>query len=344
SDPGNDVEPQPQSSPVVHTGPNLEHMNLKATDVSTQLHPEKIDEGFTATAYPNVQENIKLTVEEQHQRYLACEEASDPDSPAPKPVKATNNFKPSTPKADLRPPVTKPASSQQPKPKPAPSKSQEKKCKLVMETSDNPSPAKRSKPGLVTKRRKPTSPLRSVDESVDEGIPEKEPRFDDEEANLQRAVEESLKSVYDAPRGPLPPVVIREPDSGKFQLFLEVQGKGKEKVSDEHVACDLLTLQTPKNVSPAEQYIFQRRTLASPKPSSHDESSSIYAALRLTDSASESDKEVPPVVKVEAQDEGQARPNPGVPTEGQAGSDPGNDVEPQPQSSPVVHTGPNLEH
>nr|GEX03900.1 monodehydroascorbate reductase [Tanacetum cinerariifolium] len=48
------------------------------------------------------------------------EEQYDPDSLTPKPAKATKNSKPSAPKADLRPPVTKPASSQQPKPKPAP--------------------------------------------------------------------------------------------------------------------------------------------------------------------------------------------------------------------------------
>nr|GEW16225.1 hypothetical protein [Tanacetum cinerariifolium] len=216
----------------------------------------------------------------KHQRYLAGEEGSDPDSPAPKPVKATKKSKPSAPKAS---PVTKPfvfkasesTSSQQPKPKPAPAKTQEKKCKLVAETSDEPSPAKISKPGKVTKRRKPTSSLSLVDEFVDKGIPEKEPRFDDEEADMQRAVEESLKSVHNAHRGPLPPVVIREPDSGKFQLLLE---------------------------------------------------------------------EVFPVVKVGAQDEGQARPNPGVLIEGQDGSNPGDDAEPQPQSSPVVHAGPNLEH
>nr|GEX94085.1 hypothetical protein [Tanacetum cinerariifolium] len=139
----------------------------------------------------------------KHQRYLVSKEGSDPDSPAPKPAKATTKSKPSAPKADLRPPGTKPASSQQPKPKPALAKSQEKKCKLVTKTFDKPSPAKRSKPGLVSKRRKPTSSL--------------------------RAVEESLKSVHDAPWGLLPPVVIREPDSGKFQSLPDVQGKGKEK-------------------------------------------------------------------------------------------------------------------
>nr|GEX58017.1 ribonuclease H-like domain-containing protein [Tanacetum cinerariifolium] len=61
SNPGDDVVPQPQSSPIVHAGPNLEHIDLEATDVSTQQNPKQIDEGFT-TAYPNVQENLKLTV------------------------------------------------------------------------------------------------------------------------------------------------------------------------------------------------------------------------------------------------------------------------------------------
>nr|GEU78090.1 integrase, catalytic region, zinc finger, CCHC-type, peptidase aspartic, catalytic [Tanacetum cinerariifolium] len=206
----------------------------------------------------------------KHQRYLAGEKESDPDSPAPKPAKATKKSKPLASKADLRPPVTKPASSQQPKPKPAPAKSQGKK-------------PRRFKPVLVTKQRKPTSSLRLVNESVDEGIPKKEPRFDDEEADVQRALEESLKSVYDAPRGPLPPVAL-----------------------------DLLTLQTPKKKSPADQYIFQRRTSTPTESSDHDESSSLYAELGLIDS--------------------------------KAGLNPGDAAASQPQSSPVVHAGPNLEH
>nr|GEZ59811.1 integrase, catalytic region, zinc finger, CCHC-type, peptidase aspartic, catalytic [Tanacetum cinerariifolium] len=85
-------------------------------------------------------------------------------------------------------------------------------------------------------------------------------------------------------------------------------------------------------------------TPASIEPSCHAEYPLIYAALGLTDNASESDEEVPPVVEVEAQDEGQAGPNPGVLTECQAGSDTSDDAEPQPQSSLVVHAGPNLEH
>nr|GFA80744.1 hypothetical protein [Tanacetum cinerariifolium] len=114
------------------------------------------------------------------------------------PTKATKKSKPSAPKADLRPPVTKSALSQQLEPKHAPAKSQGKKRKLVTKIFDKPSLARKYRPGLVSKRRKPISSLRSVDESVAEGIPEKEPKVDDEETNLQRALEESLKSIYDA--------------------------------------------------------------------------------------------------------------------------------------------------
>nr|GFB62173.1 hypothetical protein [Tanacetum cinerariifolium] len=43
---------------------DLEHMVLDVADVSTQPSPEQMDERFTATAYPKVQENLKLAVEE----------------------------------------------------------------------------------------------------------------------------------------------------------------------------------------------------------------------------------------------------------------------------------------
>ncbi|GJT09868.1 hypothetical protein Tco_0856910 [Tanacetum coccineum] len=68
----------------------------------------------------------------------------------------------------------KPTATQPPKPKPAPTQPSkavsEKKRKLVKETPDEPSPAKRSKGGLVTKKRKPKSPLKLVDEPSDEGV------------------------------------------------------------------------------------------------------------------------------------------------------------------------------
>ncbi|GKF34251.1 hypothetical protein Tco_0107451, partial [Tanacetum coccineum] len=108
-------------------------------------------------------------------------------------------------------------------------------------------------------------------------------------------------------------------------------------------ALDLLTLQTPKKKSPAKQYIFQRRSSAPTEPSGHDESLSFYVELGLTDSKTESDKEVPRT-DVGDQDKGQARPNPGIQDEGQVGSNPGDAAVSQPQSNHVVHVGLNSEH
>ncbi|GKC54639.1 hypothetical protein Tco_1077384, partial [Tanacetum coccineum] len=236
----------------------------------------------------------------KHQRYLAGEEVSDPDSPAPKPAKST-------------------------KPK-------EKKRKQAKETTEATPPAKRAKAGKVAKKRTLKRSQQLVDEFVDEGIPLTEPRFGDLEADTQRAIEETLKDAHGAPRGPLPPVVFRETDTGKFQPLPEVEGKGKEKVGAEQAAQVLLILQNAKKKSPTEQYIFQRLTSAPTEPSGHDESSSLYAELGLTESDMESDEEVPPVVKSGAPDEGHAGPNPG------------NDTVSQTLSTPGVHARPNLEH
>nr|GEX95997.1 hypothetical protein [Tanacetum cinerariifolium] len=60
SNPGDAAGSQPQSSHVVHDGPNLEPIDLEATDVSHLQNLKQLDEEFTTTAYPNVQENLKL--------------------------------------------------------------------------------------------------------------------------------------------------------------------------------------------------------------------------------------------------------------------------------------------
>nr|GEW54261.1 histone deacetylase 14 [Tanacetum cinerariifolium] len=245
----------------------------------------------------------------KHQRYLAGETGSDPDSPASKPAKATKKSMPLAPKADLRPPVTKLALSQQPEPKPAPTKSKGKKHKLVTETSDKPSPARKSRPGLVIKRRKPTSSLRSVYESVVEGIPEKEPRFNDEEADVQRELEESLKSIYDAPRGPIPPVFIREP---------------------EHTS-------TPTRSSAHDESssLYAELELIDSKVESDEDVPRIDAGVPDEGQAGPNPGD---------QDEGQAGPNPDEQDKGQDGPNPGDAVASQPLPSLVVHSGPNLEH
>ncbi|GKB86466.1 hypothetical protein Tco_0958738, partial [Tanacetum coccineum] len=158
-----------------------------------------------------------------------------------------------------------------------------------------------------------------------------------EEADYQRDVELSLKDLEVKNQGPARTMVIQEPVFGRFQPLPEVQGKGKEKVIEEQAACDLLTLQTPKKKSLADQYIFQRCTPTTTEPSGNAESPSLDAELALADSETESDKEVTHVnkkkdasnkeltkINARVQDEGEARSDPGKQDKGQAGSNPGN--------------------
>ncbi|GJV49394.1 hypothetical protein Tco_1439606 [Tanacetum coccineum] len=130
--------------------------------------------------------------------------------------------------------------------------------------------------GRVAKKRTLKRSQQLVDEVVDAGIPLTEPGFGDLEADTQRAVEESLKDAHVCTLGPLPPLVFREPDTGKVSA-----------------------LQTPLNPR-----VMTTCT------------SSLYAELGLTESDTESDEEVPPVVKSGAPDEGQDGPNPGIQDEG----------------------------
>ncbi|GKD38123.1 hypothetical protein Tco_1258330, partial [Tanacetum coccineum] len=166
----------------------------------------------------------------KHQRYLVGEEVSDPDSPAPKPVKLTKQTKPKPTKQSN---PTEPKASSK-KPKPAPAKPQEKKRKPVSESSEAPPLAKPAKAGKVVKKRIVKSSKQMVDEFVDEGVPAAKPSLEDtEEAILQKVLEESLTDAYPTRKGPLPPVVFRETDTGKLQPLPEVPRKGKEKVGEE---------------------------------------------------------------------------------------------------------------
>nr|GFB48311.1 hypothetical protein [Tanacetum cinerariifolium] len=60
------ARPDPDAQAEDQTGSNAdrEHIDLNVADVSPQPSTEQLDEGFTKTVYPNVQENLKLTVEE----------------------------------------------------------------------------------------------------------------------------------------------------------------------------------------------------------------------------------------------------------------------------------------
>ncbi|GKB67479.1 hypothetical protein Tco_0928891 [Tanacetum coccineum] len=275
----------------------------------------------------------------KHQRYITGEELSDPESPAPKPAKPTKQAKP---KATEQPTVSKTKAK---KSKPAPAKPKEKKRKPVLESSEAQPLAKRAKAGKVAKKRTVKSSKQLVDEFVDEGVPASKPSLKDtEEEILQKVLQESLTDAYPTQRGPLPPMVFRETDIGKFQPLPEVPGKGKEKVGEEQAAQVLLNLQTPKKKSSAEQYIFQRRSHVPTETAGREDSTSLYAELGLYGSDMESDEEMPSVVRSGAQDEGQAGSDPGTLDEGQAGSNPDDVAESLPLPTPSVLAGPNLEH
>nr|GFC12155.1 histone deacetylase 14 [Tanacetum cinerariifolium] len=178
---------------------------------------------------------------------------------------------------------------------------------------------------------KPRSSPKSVGASEAEEVPAEETHVADEDVDYQKALEESMKDTYALPKGPLPPVVIREPESEKYQPLPEVPGKGKAKVTEEQVAHDLLSLQKHKKTSPTDQYIFQRRVSEPIGSSGHDESP--YALLGQSDKEEESEKVVLGAEEG-GQDEGQAGPDPDVQAEDHTGSDAGAQAEGQAGSNP----------
>ncbi|GJQ94282.1 hypothetical protein Tco_0005421 [Tanacetum coccineum] len=212
--------------------------------------------------------------------------------------------------------------------KPAPAKPKEKKRKPVSEPSESQPLPKRAKAGKVTKKRTIKSSKQLIDEFIDEGVP-----------------------------GPLPPVVFREPDTGKLQPLPEVPGKGKEKVGEEQARPKFSSTSKLQRSSWSHNSISFRDILpyhmnqrAKRLPlymltASREESSSLYAELGLSGSDTESDEEMPSVIRSGAQDEGQAGPDPGTLDEGQAGPNPDdiNTAESLPLPTPSVLAGPNLE-
>nr|GEW42141.1 hypothetical protein [Tanacetum cinerariifolium] len=180
-----------------------------------------------ASFYQEYQENVA-----KHRRFLAGEIGSAQDLPAPKPNKPARKPKPTAHKAPLKPSVLTLVTTTQPAPTSAPAKPLEKKHKQATETSDKPAKAKRVKHGAVSKIHKHRSTQKPVAASEVEEVPIVEPQVANEDADNQKALEESMKTAYALPQGPLLPVVIREPESGKYQPFSEVPGKGKAKVTE----------------------------------------------------------------------------------------------------------------
>nr|GFA01891.1 hypothetical protein [Tanacetum cinerariifolium] len=193
-------------------------------------------------------------------------------------------------------------------------------------TTDKPAKSKRIKRSVSHNTRQSRGSPKFVGALEAEEVPSEEPQVVEEDADFQKAVEESMKDAYALHKGSLPPVVIREPESGKYQPLPEVPGKDKAKVCEEQVVHDLLSLQKHKKTSPADKYIFQRRVSEPTASSFHDVSP--YEVLGQPDSEEESEKVVLGVKKG-SQDEGQAGPDPNAQVEGQTGSDTGAQAEGQ---------------
>nr|GEW36595.1 retrovirus-related Pol polyprotein from transposon TNT 1-94 [Tanacetum cinerariifolium] len=232
----------------------------------------------------------------QHRRYLAGEIGGVHDPPAPKPTKSARKPKSTAPKAPPRPAVSTPVTSAQPAPTLAPAKPHEKKRKQTTETSDKPPKAKKSKYGWVSKK----CSLKPAATSEAEDVPIMEPQVAAEDTDLQKALEESMKTTYALPRGPLPPVVIREPESGKYQPPQKCEERAKLKC------------------------LRSRSSL-------HDDSP--YDVLGQSDSEEESKKVVLGATEGD-NDEDQAGPDPGAQAEGQTGTDAGTLDEVQAGSNP----------
>nr|GEW28380.1 putative mitochondrial protein [Tanacetum cinerariifolium] len=157
-------------------------------------------------------------------------------------------------------------STQPPKPKPAPTQPSkavlEKKRKLVKETPDEPSPAKRSKGGLVGKIHKPRSPLKLVDEPSFKDVPVDEPAYNKEEANLQRALKLSLKEQTERTQNQL--------DWWRTPMLTEASGHAESLSLDAKLA--LTDSETESdNVASKIDTGDQDEGQAGPNPGDHDE-------------------------------------------------------------------------
>nr|GFD34868.1 hypothetical protein [Tanacetum cinerariifolium] len=144
------------------------------------------------------------------------ETRSTQDFPAPRPAKPARKPQSIAQKSPPKPLISSSVTSTQPAPTSVPAKTQENKRKKATETNDKPTKAKRIKRSVSRNTRQSRGSPKSVGASEAEEVPAEEPQVAEEDADFQKAVEESMKDAYSLPKGPLPPVVIRESESGKY--------------------------------------------------------------------------------------------------------------------------------
>ncbi|GKB34407.1 hypothetical protein Tco_0879349 [Tanacetum coccineum] len=171
---------------------------------------------------------------------------------------------------------SKPAPASKPKPakeKPSkPSTAKSTKPKHAKEKSTKATPLQKAGKGKVAKFHNVKSSFQLVDEPDEEPAqhePEPEPEQEGkgEEYDMERAIQMSLESFQAQGHAHVGGVAIREPVAEATRPLLIVEGKGKAIVTEEQAAHSLLALHTPKRKSTTDQFIFQRRTLATEEAS-----------------------------------------------------------------------------
>nr|GEZ09781.1 integrase, catalytic region, zinc finger, CCHC-type, peptidase aspartic, catalytic [Tanacetum cinerariifolium] len=132
-----------------------------------------------APYYQEYQENVA-----KHRGFLVGETRSTQDLPAPRPAKPARKPQSTAHKAPTMPSISS----------------------LATGTTDKPAKAKRIKRSVSRNTRQPRGSPKSVGASEAKEVPAEEPQVAEEDADFQKAVEESMKDAYALPKGPLPPV------------------------------------------------------------------------------------------------------------------------------------------
>nr|GEX03826.1 hypothetical protein [Tanacetum cinerariifolium] len=203
--------------------------------------------------------------------------------------------------------VTKPASD--PKLKPAPTQLSkaipEKKQKLVQETLDEPSPAKRSKGGLVRKICKPASLLKKPDSG------RIQPLLDLQGKGKKKVVDE--QAAHD---------------------LLTLQTPNIKSPVDQFIF-QKRTLMPTEASRPIESPSLDTELALTNSETEYDD------IVRKINTRDQDEGQAGPNPGI--QDKGQAGPNPSIQDEGQAGSNPGDAAKSQPQSKFTTTAYPNVQ-
>nr|GFC20075.1 hypothetical protein [Tanacetum cinerariifolium] len=182
--------------------------------------------------HPRHDSPLHLSNEEPVLGYLKFSaKGSTQDLLAPKLAKPSKKPQSTAQKAPPKPSISSPVASTQPAPTSALAKSQENKCKHATGTTNKPAKAKRIKRSISRKTCQPRSSPKSIGMLEAEEVPAEEPQVADEDADYQKAMEESMKDAYALPKD-------SEEESKKIVLKAEKGGQDEGQAGPDPDAQD----------------------------------------------------------------------------------------------------------